>query len=146
MTSSQTDASSRAVLMSVKPSYANLLVSGAKTIELRKRFPSDLPHGTRIIIYSSSPEMAVIGEVEISQVEKLEIRNLWSRAAIEAMISWEDFKEYFKGLDYGYAISVQKAKRYEKKKPLEDFESLGVTSPPQSFQYITTSEGLIPRW
>lgn len=136
----------RAVLISVKPSYANLLVNGVKTIELRKRFPSGLPAGTRLLIYSSAPEMAVIGEVEISQVEKLDIKSLWSRAALEAMISWDDFRSYFKEAEFGYAISVQKARRYENKKALGDLKSLGVTTAPQSFQYLTGDKESIKTW
>jgi len=45
--------SHRGVLISVKPQYANSIVEGVKTIELRKSFPLDLPKDQKLIIYSS---------------------------------------------------------------------------------------------
>ncbi len=61
---------SKDVLLSVKPAYANLLVDGIKTIELRRKFPVDLVPGTKCLIYSSSPTKKVIGECKIAKVER----------------------------------------------------------------------------
>ena len=61
------------VLLSVKPQYANLIVDGIKSVELRRKFPTDLRQGTRCLIYSSSPTQKVIGECKIETVTKLSI-------------------------------------------------------------------------
>ena len=125
------------VLLSVKPQYANLLVDGIKTIELRKKFPEDIIKGTKLIIYSSSPEKEVIGECSIFKVEKLSIDKLWNRVATKAMISWESFSEYFANHTHGYAIQVYKPLRYKKPLKLDMLPSVKkLTRPPQSYQYI----------
>ena len=126
-----------AVLMSVKPSYANLLVNGSKTVELRRRF-SDLPHGTKMLVYGSSPTSKIIGEVSIVKVEQLKLDDLWNYACQEAMISWEDFSAYFKGRDSGYAITVNKATKYESPYQLDCLKELGVKGAPQSYQFISS--------
>lgn len=127
---------SRAILLSVKPQYANTLVDGLKTIELRKSFPADMPNGTKLYIYSSSPQKVVIGECEIAVVEKLPIEALWQRSISEAMISWEEFEQYYQGHAHGVAITVQKPRRYSSPIKLQDFTLRKITVPPQSFQYL----------
>jgi hypothetical protein len=45
------------LFLPVKPKWADLIMSGKKTLELRKRLPSK-GHGARCLIYSSSIELA----------------------------------------------------------------------------------------
>lgn len=125
----------RDFLMSIKPGYANLIVEGVKIIELRKKFPSDVKPGTKIIIYASAPVSMIIGECYIQSVEELKIDELWNRACIEAMISWSDFKEYFSGHKVGYAIHLKGHLRYDKPIPLSKHDYLP-EKPPQSYCYI----------
>lgn len=123
------------VLLSVKPQYANLLVDGIKTVELRKKFPLDLAKGTKIYIYSSYPEKMVIGECCVENVEQLNIKKLWKIASIRSMISWESFKKYYEGHKSGVAISVNKAKRYDRPIKLEKVNP-EITKAPQSYRYL----------
>lgn len=127
------------VLLSVKPQYANLLVDGIKTVELRRRFPVDLKEGTRCLIYSTSPVQRVIGECKIKLVEKLPLKDLWSKTAQKAMIPWSDFSNYFGDLEYGYAVNMYGYIRYEKPKMLSAAAGPD-TKPPQSFRYIPLKE------
>lgn len=126
----------RAVLMSVKAPYAELLVDGIKTFELRRRFPLDLPSGTKIYVYSSARVHAVIGECEIDSIVRLPIDELWDLVAIDSMVSWRDFESYFSGREFGYAIKIKQPSRYEKPinlgKVLKNREN---PRPPQSYCY-----------
>ncbi len=124
-------------LMSIKPGYANLIVEGVKKIELRKKFPSDVKSGTKIIIYASAPISMIIGECYIESVEKLAIDKLWNESCIEAMISWSDFKEYFTGHKAGYAIKLSGHLRYDKPVTLDKYDFLP-SRPPQSYCYVET--------
>jgi predicted transcriptional regulator len=128
------------VLLSVKPAYAELLVAGTKTIELRRRFPEDIARGTTMLIYASSPVQAVIGECVIASVDKLPLKELWAKSSRDAMIPWSDFRAYFSGKDHGYAITVQSAKKYRLAIPLAALSrSAGYespASPPQSYCYV----------
>lgn len=127
------------ILLSVKPAYAGLLVDGIKTIELRKKFPKELSAGTKIYIYSSYPEKLVIGECSIEKVECLSIEKLWAVAATRAMISWTDFKAYFEGHDFGHAIYVYKAKRYDEPILLNEIKP-DIVQAPQSFCYMKKNQ------
>ena len=123
------------ILLSVKPQYANPLVDGTKTIELRKKFPTEIEKGTTIYIYSSFPEKKVIGEVKIKKVEMLTIAKLWKVSCSKAFISWSDFKDYFNNKEFGYAIHVYKAKRYEEALNLKGINP-EISQAPQSYRYL----------
>lgn len=123
------------ILISVKPQYANLLVDGIKTIELRKKFPLGLSKGTKLYIYSSFPEKKVIGECQILKIERLKVLDLWNGSCLDAMISWENFKAYFEGHEYGYAIHVYKSYRYDSPITLSDVNS-EIKQAPQSYRYL----------
>lgn len=123
------------ILLSVKPQFANMLVDGVKTIELRKKFPLDLAKDTTIFIYSSFPEKKVIGECKIKEVMRLPKTKLWNLSCDEAMISWSYFSEYFRDSDEGFAILVHKPLRYEIPVKLVELSS-ELTQAPQSFRYL----------
>ena len=51
------------ILLSIKPEYANKIFDGQKHYEYRKRIPKK--EVSKIVVYSSAPEQAVIGEFEV---------------------------------------------------------------------------------
>jgi predicted transcriptional regulator len=129
--------SEKEILLSVKEVYAELLISGAKTIELRRRFPTNLQEGTRLWLYSSGGRKVVIGSCLIKKIERMSINELWKVACVDAMISWADFKAYFHGVSEGVAIYIQSPSRLDKPIKLSEIEDRKKLSrPPQSFCYI----------
>lgn len=123
------------LLISIKPAYAHAILTGAKTVELRKRFPTEVKEDTKLFIYSSSPEKALIGECKIGHVVKTSIEELWALTCRDAMISWAKFKEYFDGTAEGCGIYVHSPKLYEKPIPLERLRKDYNFTPPQSYFY-----------
>ena len=123
------------LLISIKPAYAHAILTGAKTVELRKRFPTDIKEGTKLLIYSSSPERALIGECKISKVVKTTIEELWSLTCRDAMISWAKYKEYFDGIKEGCGIYIHSPKMYEKPISLDKLRKDYDFTPPQSYFY-----------
>lgn len=123
----------KSVLLSIKPQYANLIVDGIKTIELRRRFPEN--HSGKCFIYSSSPTQAIIGECFITRVEKLPLNELWSKHSNDSMIGWDDFKKYFSDVEHGYALVLTKYLRYES--PIKLKEKVSSGRPPQSYCYLS---------
>lgn len=123
------------LLISIKPAYAHAILTGAKTVELRKRFPTTIEENTKLLIYSSSPERALIGECRISKVVKTNIEDLWSLTCRDAMISWSKFREYFDGTDEGCGIYIHSPKLYEKSISLDKLRKEYDFTPPQSYFY-----------
>lgn len=122
-------------LLSVKTQYANLLVNGCKTVELRKKFPSDIETGSKLFIYSSSPKQKVIGEVVVDKIIELPIAELWKAAGFKSLVPWADFCEYYEGKDTGVAIFVKNQKKYDTPILLSDLNP-DLKRPPQSYCYL----------
>jgi predicted transcriptional regulator len=100
----------RDVLMSIRPEYAEAIFSGTKTFELRRRRPS-FAAGSRVIVYSSSPDQQLLGTFEAGEVREAHPQRLWRAVSREAGISREAFDAYFEGCEIGYAIEVRSPRR-----------------------------------
>lgn len=120
------------VILSIKPIYAEKILNGEKTIELRKSiFKKN--NIKKVIIYASSPISKVIGEFEIESILHDEINELWKKTKKENGVDIEFFKQYFENKEKGYAIKIKNTKRY--KVPYNIYEKYGIKAP-QSFSYL----------
>lgn len=115
------------VLMSIRPDYAKAILSGAKTVELRRRRPS-FPSGTRVIVYSSAPDQRLLGTFATGAVEGAPPERLWTLVSDRAGISRAAFDAYFAGCEFGYAIEAHSPRRLVPK-PLR-------FRPPQSYLFL----------
>jgi predicted transcriptional regulator len=121
------------VLLSIKPRFADAILEGTKTFELRRAvFRS--PAVRKIVIYASSPVSLVVGEFKIDGILALEPKKLWAMTAKGACVDQEFFDEYFRGREIGFALKVYSPRRYGK--PLRLEELFGLSRPPQSFCYL----------
>ena len=122
------------VLLSIKPKYAEMILSGNKKYEFRRAiFKSKTVK--KVVIYASSPISKVIGEFEIDHILSLDISELWTRTMKHSGIDKDFYESYFEGKDVGHAIKVKKVKRYSKHKELQEFN---IKHAPQSFAYINS--------
>lgn len=125
----------RDILVSIRPTFVERILSGEKTVELRRRFPENAA-GELALIYSSSPVSAVVGYARIKQVRKLSIRQIWKEHGADACISKKDFEAYFEGVDFGFAILLQSVKALKVHwNAAELRKSFGIV-PPQSYRYL----------
>lgn len=123
------------VLLSIKPEYANKILSGEKRFEFRKAIFKD-PNVRTVIIYATKPVGKVIGEFEIEAVISARPETLWRKTKKFSGITRLFFDEYFMGRDTGYAIQVKKAHKYQT--PLDLKSVLPNNFPPQSFCYLSS--------
>lgn len=121
------------VLLSIKPKFANAILEGTKTFELRRAVFRN-PAVRKIVIYASSPVSRVIGEFMIAGVLALEPERLWEAAGEGAGVDRKFFDDYFRGCKVGFALEVRRPRRYAK--PLGLKEHFGFSQPPQSFRYL----------
>ena len=125
------------LLISIQPRYAELIATGSKTIEFRRKFPcSDWIFGKKLWIYSSSPVRAVIAVAEVKGVEQMPISKLWTYHGLNGCIEKETFYSYFQGTSYGYAISLIKVKRLSASIKAKSLYERGFHVP-QSYRYVT---------
>lgn len=120
------------VILSIKPYYAEKILSGEKTYELRKSI-FKVPNIKTVIIYASYPISRIIGEFEIDGIIHEEITILWAKTKQFTAVDKFFFDEYFADKEKGYAIKIKNIKRYNKTYNI--MEKYGVTAP-QSFSYI----------
>ena len=119
------------ILLSIKPEYSNRIFNGTKKYEFRKHLAKK--NVDKIIVYSSSPEQQIIGEVTVTETLSLKPSPLWELTKKEEGISRAKFRAYFKGCKNAYAYKLGEFKKYDTPKALIEF---GIKQPPQSFIYI----------
>jgi predicted transcriptional regulator len=126
----------RDLLVSVRPKYASQILSGKKTVELRRKFPETIAAGTLALIYSSSPVQAIVGYARIGKILKLPISKIWRDHADAACISKDDFARYFSGLKFGFVILLEDVKLLKKQVKVAYLQSQFGIAPPQSYRYL----------
>lgn len=119
------------MLLSINPEHVENIMNGNKQFEFRKvRCRSDVD---KIIIYSTSPVMKVVGEAEVVDVVVGFPEQVWDKTSEYAGISKKFYDLYFQNKDKAVAYHLGKVKKYEEPKMLADF---GVNFAPQSFIYL----------
>ena len=122
------------VLLSIKPEYAEKILSGQKKYEFRRAIFKDVGV-TKVVIYASSPVQKVIGEFEVDRVLTLKLNELWKQTKQESGIDKKFYDIYFAGKEVGHAIKVKRVKRYPRHLDLAD---LNIKQAPQSFVYLNS--------
>lgn len=127
----------RAVLLSIKPKYADLILTGTKKVELRRSWPSN-DIGV-MVLYSSSPVQRLVGIAYVDRVNEADVAGLW-QLALEygGGVTHDELVEYFAGKKTAYGIMIKSTKTAECTiDPKEIFPDF---IPPQSFLYLTPNE------
>lgn len=91
------------VLISVEERHASNILSGHKTVELRRKALNILP-GTRMWIYSKLPCGQVQGFTIVKNVVSDSPKEIWNHYGSQSAISKSEFDEYFFGTALGYVI------------------------------------------
>jgi predicted transcriptional regulator len=121
------------VVLSIKPEFANKIFDGTKKYEFRRAIFKN-PAVRKVVVYSSSPVQKIIGEFDIDQIIKYDLRTLWNKTKKHSGISEDFFFEYFINREQGFAIKIKNTKLYPYPKCIRKDYNL---SPPQSFLYLT---------
>lgn len=129
----------RAVLLSVKPRFADLIVSGTKQVEFRRVWAHEpVPW---IAVYSSAPTQQIIGIVEVESVVLGSASTLWTlNGRLGGGLKRTELRSYFAGKPKGYAVMLGRVLRPNV--PLEPAEIVPGFRAPQSFRYLTDPEVL----
>ncbi len=128
----------RMIVLSLKPRFAEAILTGTKTVELRRTTPKiEVP--TRALLYATTPVRALLGTCIITSVTSAHLTDLWGEYGSRAEVSYHEFKRYFEGVKVGTALALARQRPFTRKVPLQDLraEPIGFR-PPQSFAYVDT--------
>lgn len=120
-----------AILLSINPEHVENILNGTKKYEFRKTVCKR--HVDRILIYSTTPVMKVVGEAEVEDIliDKPEI--IWKKTEKKAGIDKTFFDQYYADRNQAVAYKLKKITKYSEPRELKEY---GVYTAPQSFRYI----------
>jgi predicted transcriptional regulator len=131
---------SRRLLISVRPRFANAILDGSKTVELR-RTPPRLAIPTQALIYASSPTMALVGTCNVVRVVSHTPWGLWCKYGKQTGVSYEEYQEYFVGAPVAFGLILTDPIFLDHPVSLRRLRSAWRNfQPPQSFRYVTIPE------
>jgi len=134
------DPSKQALFLSLRPEFAEMIITGKKTVELRRIRPK-ASSGTIVIVYASSPVKKILGTCIVENISTGTPREIWNLHGVSTGLGWTTLAHYLQGKDHGVAITVGSPLRFDVPVPLEKVRKcLGESAPPQSFRYIGIAE------
>lgn len=121
-----------AILLSIKPKFADMILSGVKKVEYRKALASIA--NDRIFLYATAPIKKVVGEVKVKRADRSENKEaVWACYLDCSGITKEEFDEYFKDKKCASWYFLEEPIRYKKPQNIRYF---GVKSAPRNFIYL----------
>jgi type I restriction enzyme S subunit len=121
------------VLLSVKPKYAQAILSGEKKYEFRRTIfkRKDVQ---KVYVYCNSTEKKIVASFEVGEIVQGTPKEVWKACQTLGGIAEQDFFRYFEGRQRAYAIHIVGLRKFEY--PLDPFTLMGNFRPPQSFCYV----------
>lgn len=125
-----------ALLLSIRPRFARLLFDGSKTVELRRKTPN-VQAGMLVLVYESSPTMALVGSGTIKSVTVGSPDVMWATADSQAGLSRPEYDKYFEGCAQATFLGLASLVRFTRPVTLSDMrERWPWLRPPQSYRYV----------
>ena len=127
----------RAVLLSIRPRFAEQILAGTKTVEFRRSWAAD-PVGLAVV-YSSSPVQRLVCIVEIEGEVFAPPASVWTRCRARGPgLERKELMEYFAGKDRAYGVLLGSLAL--PKIPIRPTSLFRGFRPPQSFRYLNATE------
>ncbi len=133
--------SDRMIVLSLKPRFAQAILAGVKTVELRRTVPK-IVIPTRALLYASSPVRALLGTCVITSVRSADLAALWHEYGSRSELSFHEFQQYFEGVAKGTALTLSEPQALSRPIPLQDLRAKPKGfRPPQSYAYVDARIG-----
>jgi len=134
------------LLMSLRPTYARLMLEGQKRVEFRKRF-SKRHVGSTVLFYVSGGTRRYQFTASISGVHWLPTKALWTSFQAEGGIDEQTFEAYFSGSDTGYAIELCDFRPLREQLHLSEARTRYTElRPPQSYKALEHTPAFLELW
>ena len=128
------------VLVSLRPRFAELVLDGSKTTELR-RGPSRIEPGAVALVYASTPLRALLGAMRIEEVHTCAPSTVWRRWGPTTGLRRREFDDYVDGCDRVTALLLGARCVFPEPVSLEELRTRSSEFvAPQSYRYIQERE------
>lgn len=123
-------------LLSIKPEFAEKILSGEKKYEFRRTSFRDADKIDTVYLYASSPDQKVVGAFVIDTVIEDDPEQLWEEYGHKSGISnREQFMKYYEGTNTGYAFKIDAIQEFNT--PYDPWSQVEDFAPPTSFYYMS---------
>jgi type I restriction enzyme S subunit len=129
------------VLLSIKPKYTELIKSGFKKYEFRRKISRKFD-GSKVYIYSTSPVKKIVGVFDASRIHVDSPYRIWELFGGHSGISEEEFSQYFRDCKTAYAIEIRNLVIFEE--PHDPSSYFLEFTPPQSYRYFNPKQNFLP--
>lgn len=119
------------ILLSINPSHVENILKGTKKYEFRKK--ACKRHVDKILIYSTTPIMKVVGEAEVEDVLIDNPEVIWKKTEKKSGIDKKFFDKYYENREQAVAYKLKNVIAYQEPRELKEY---GIVCAPQSFQYV----------
>lgn len=132
---------SNSLVMSLHPDFAEKILLGQKTVELRRKF-SKRWIGHRVTLYASRPKQLLLGDASIQNVVPGKPEEIWQVFSGQIACSRDQFEKYAGLTETLYAVIVSDVHPYREPIPLSQLSYLirDELVPPQSYCSTLSSD------
>jgi predicted transcriptional regulator len=124
------------LFLSIHPRFVDKILSGKKTIELRRRRPRSVA-GDWIVIYATTPERQLRGIARVTEVRVGGVRDMWPEARLQAGVTKKEYESYFSNCERAVGIVLADPVSFDEPVSLERLRELWPNfQPPQGFRYL----------
>lgn len=135
--------SDRPLLLSLRPRHAEAIVSGRKSVELRRRRIA-APPGTSVILYASAPVKAIVGTARLVSCEVTSADAAWQAHSVGLAVDREEFEAYLDGRQACLLLLID-VQRLHRPLTLKQLRQDQPFQPPQSYRFVSSRDPLAIR-
>lgn len=131
------------ILISIKPRHVEDILSGKKTVELRRRAPR-IPIGTRVWVYSTLPDGHVRMVTTVEKLEEWAPSTIWRKNSKKMALSKSEYDGYVAGCSKVCALHLSKVTPLSKPLSLQKLRDKQTGfNPPQFFKFLDSRSALV---
>ena len=131
----------KSLLMSIRPQHAHRILSGSKTVEIRRRF-AEKWLGHKVSFYASGTVRSLVGEARIANISSGSPDAIWEQFASEINCQKEDYRHYVGDANKVFAIALEEVSRYPSHIPVRSLSNFigAQLTPPQSYRTLGSTD------
>lgn len=125
----------RLMILSIHPRHIANIMSGAKTVELRRTRPTAQP-GQPVALYATAPTSAVVATCIIESISTGRPSTIKKQELGASKIDGDEFDSYFDNSDRAVAIRLNKVVALPRPITLTELQETETWHPPQTWHFL----------